>query len=129
MWLYRIAVNSAKNVLIARVREPVIISLDQEESENDYRSPGLTDLETPEDAAVTDDIREAVGAALAGLPETHCMAITLREIDGLTYKQIAVAMATPIGTVRSRVFRARETIDQRLRRVCAGGLGRRDRHR
>ena len=126
-WLHRIAINSAKNVLIARAHGPVMTSLDLEGSENDRYSQHALELETPERIALTDDIRGAVAATLAALPETHRIAIMLREIDELTYKQIAVALDTPIGTVRSRIFRAREIIDQQLCRVYEEGLGRRDR--
>jgi RNA polymerase sigma-70 factor, ECF subfamily len=87
----------------------------------------LWELETPEDLALTDDIRLAVNSALEALPASHRTAIISREIDGLTYEQIAAAMNTPTGTVRSRVFRAREMIDGRLRMVFDSGLGRRAR--
>jgi RNA polymerase sigma-70 factor (ECF subfamily) len=128
-WLHRIAINSAKNVLLARRRDPLLTSLDSEGSDTEHHPRRMMELETPEDIALSDDICHAVGAALAQLPESHRLAITLREIDGFTYKQIAAAMASPIGTVRSRVFRARELIDQQLRRVYPGGLGRHDRRR
>jgi RNA polymerase sigma-70 factor (ECF subfamily) len=81
-------------------------------------------LATPEELALTADTRGMVNAALDGLSEEHRTAITLREIDGLSYRQIASAMSVPIGTVRSRVFRARDLIDCKLRRVHDGGLGR-----
>jgi RNA polymerase sigma-70 factor (ECF subfamily) len=100
---------------------------------DDDSAPELTEclweLETPEDLALTNDIRLAVNAALEALPATHRMAIMSREIDRLTYEQIAAVMVTPIGTVRSRVFRAREMIDHHLRLVFDGGLGRSNRRR
>lgn len=89
----------------------------------------LWELETPEDLALINDIRLAVNAALEAPPATHRMAIMSREIDGLAYEQIAAAMLTPIGTVRSRVYRARELIDHQLRMVFDGGLGRGTRRR
>jgi RNA polymerase sigma-70 factor (ECF subfamily) len=82
-------------------------------------------LATPEELALTSDIRGMVNSALEGLSEEHRTVITLREIDGLSYQQIAAAMSIPVGTVRSRVFRARDFIDHKLRRVHDGGLGRR----
>lgn len=84
----------------------------------------LQEMDTPEKLALTDEMRGAVNASLEQLPEAHRAAIILREIDGLTYAQIAAAMATPVGTVRSRIVRVREIIDQHLRAVFEGGLGR-----
>ena len=129
-WLHRIAINCATNVLRARARDPALTAIDVPNAEDAVDLPTrLRDLETPEDLTVTDDICDLVNATLNTLPDGHRTAIILREIDGLTYEQIAAAMATPVGTVRSRLFRAREVISHQLRRVYAGGLGRRDRRR
>jgi RNA polymerase sigma-70 factor (ECF subfamily) len=84
----------------------------------------LKELETPEELMLTDEIRCMVNVTLAGLSEEHRTIITLREIEGLSYRDIAEAMSIPVGTVRSRVFRARDRIDLQLRRVYDGGLGR-----
>jgi RNA polymerase sigma-70 factor (ECF subfamily) len=129
-WLHRIAVNCAKNVLIARTREARLISLDLPRGEDDAGFPKhLRELETPETLTLTDEIRGMVNTTLDTMPEGHRMAIMLRELDGLSYEEIAAAMDIPLGTVRSRVFRAREIIDRHLRAVYDAGLGRRARVR
>src|ERR1700730_9971943 len=125
-WLYRIASNCARNLLKARGRDLLTSAIDFSDDLNSAHPPSsLQELETPEELTVTDDIRGMVSATLENLSEEHRTVITLREIDGLSYKEIASAMSTPVGTVRSRVFRARDLIDQQLRRVYEGGLGRR----
>jgi len=124
-WLYRIASNCASNLLKARRRDSFKNAIDFSDYHHAVRHPThLWDLATPEELALTADIRGMANAALEGLSEEHRTAITLREIDGLSYQQIASAMSIPIGTVRSRVFRARDIIDDKLRRVHDGGLGR-----
>jgi RNA polymerase sigma-70 factor, ECF subfamily len=124
-WLYRIASNCARNLLNARRRDLLNKAIDFSDYHNAARhSTRLRELETPEELALTADIRGMVNTALEGLSEEHRTAITLREIDGLSYQQIASAMSIPIGTVRSRVFRARDIIDHKLRLVHDGGLGR-----
>jgi RNA polymerase sigma-70 factor, ECF subfamily len=124
-WLYRIACNCAKNLLKARRRDFLSNTIDLADFRNASRQPArLRDLATPEELAVTADIRGTVNSALDGLSEEHRAVITLREIDGLSYQEIASAMSIPVGTVRSRVFRARDFIDHKLRRVHDGGLGR-----
>jgi RNA polymerase sigma-70 factor (ECF subfamily) len=129
-WLHRIAVNSAKNVLMARFRDPVDNTIDlPDDNEVGSDVTRLQELETPEELTRVEDIRGMVNAALEALPEVHRTAIMLREIDGLTYREIAARMATPVGTVRSRVFRARDAIDRGLRQVSDGGLGRLSRRR
>lgn len=129
-WLHRIAINSAKDVLVARARDRAIIRAEMPGGEDAGGFPSrLQELETPEGLTVNEDIRGMVNATLQALPETHRTAIMLREIDGLSYEAIAATMDIPIGTVRSRVFRAREVIDSRLRLVVNGGLGRRGRRR
>jgi RNA polymerase sigma-70 factor (ECF subfamily) len=124
-WLYRIAINTAKNALVARGRNPVSYHLDMQGSED---GPDLLnrlrDPDTPEGLALTEEIRGTVNAAIDALPEDLRTAIVLRELEGLSYEEIATAMDCPIGTVRSRIFRAREAIDRQLSGVFDGGLGR-----
>jgi RNA polymerase sigma-70 factor (ECF subfamily) len=124
-WLYRIAINTAKNALAARERNPVSYELDLQGSDD---SPDmvsrLKDPETPEGLALTEEIRDTVNHAIGELPEDLRTAIVLRELEGMSYEEIAASMDCPVGTVRSRIFRAREAIDRRLREVFDGGLGR-----
>jgi RNA polymerase sigma-70 factor, ECF subfamily len=124
-WLYRIASNCARSLLSARSRGSLIVNIDlQADPDADSPPMRLKELETPEELMFTDEIRRMVNVTLAGLSEEHRTIITLREIEGLSYRDIAEAMAIPVGTVRSRVFRARDRIDLQLRRVYDGGLGR-----
>ena len=124
-WLYRIAINTAKNAVVSRDRSPVDYDLDRSSIDESYDMQGrLKDSETPEGLVLTDEIRQTVNAAIEQLPEDLRTAIVLRELEGLSYEQIASSMGCPVGTVRSRIFRAREAIDQRLREVFEGGLGR-----
>jgi RNA polymerase sigma-70 factor, ECF subfamily len=124
-WLYRIASNCARNLLKARRRDLSKNAADFSGHHGAVRHPKrLWDLATPEELALTADIRGMASAALEGLSEEYRTAILLREIDGLSYQQIASAMSIPVGTVRSRVFRARNIIDHQLRLVHDGGLGR-----
>jgi RNA polymerase sigma-70 factor, ECF subfamily len=117
-WLYRITVNAARGELAARQHDRPMVSLETARgSDLDETALHLTDANTPELAAVADAIRDAVNAALEGLPAGQRRAIALREIEGLSYEEIAVATGTPLGTVRSRIFRARESIDKHLRSV------------
>jgi RNA polymerase sigma-70 factor (ECF subfamily) len=125
-WIYRIAINTAKNALVASKRRPVSFGIDVQDPEQGDLEARLTDGETPEQLALTEEIRETVNAAMGDLPEELRTAIVLREIDGLSYEEIAASMDCPVGTVRSRIFRAREAIDRRLRPIFAGGLGRED---
>jgi len=125
-WLFRIASNCARNILKARRRDLLNNAIDFSDHRDAARHPTrLRELATPEELALTTDIRAMVNSTLGGLSEEHRIVITLREIDGLSYQQIASAMSIPVGTVRSRVFRARDLIDSKLRRVHDGGLGRR----
>lgn len=115
-WLYRIGVNTAKNWLVANGRRaPTSTELDNEEAESYGESDLLRDVDTPERLLMTKQIGNTVNAAMAELPEELRTAITLREIDGLSYEEIAEVMDCPIGTVRSRIFRAREAIAAKLR--------------
>ncbi len=124
-WLYRIAINTAKNAVVSRDRSPIEYDLDRSTTDESYDMQGrMKDSETPEGLVLTDEIRSTVNAAIDALPEDLRTAIVLRELEGLSYEEIAEAMACPVGTVRSRIFRAREAIDRRLREVFEGGLGR-----
>jgi RNA polymerase sigma-70 factor (ECF subfamily) len=124
-WLYRIAINTAKNAVVSRDRSPVDFDLDLQNPDESYDMQGrLKDSETPEGLVLTDEIRGTVNSAIDALPEDLRTAIVLRELEGLSYEEIAATMECPVGTVRSRIFRAREAIDRRLREVFEGGLGR-----
>ncbi|HTQ35969.1 MAG TPA: RNA polymerase sigma factor RpoE [Steroidobacteraceae bacterium] len=124
-WLYRIAINTAKNALLSRDRNPVEFDLDLQSVEESNAMQGrLADPETPESLLATEEIRETVNRAIEELPEDLRMAIVLRELEGLSYEDIAAAMDCPVGTVRSRIYRARESIDRKLSDVFEGGLGR-----
>ncbi len=118
-WLYRIAVNSAKRALLELKRDPLVtesmIAGHDEEDETSFAGSELTDGETPESLMASREVAATVNAAIDALSEDLRQAITLREIEGLSYEEIAEAMNCPIGTVRSRIFRAREAIAERLR--------------
>ena len=115
-WLYRIGINTAKNYLVALGRRaPTTTEFDSEEAESFEDGEQLRDVNTPEAELMTKEIANTVNETLQTLPEELRMAITLREIEGLSYEDIATMMNCPIGTVRSRIFRARETIAERLR--------------
>jgi len=114
-WLYRIAINTVKNHLVARGRRPPGDDVEAEVAEQMEMGGRLRELGTPESHLLSMEIAETVQRALDELPEDLRTAIVLRELDGLTYEEIANAMECPIGTVRSRIFRAREAIDKRLR--------------
>ncbi len=123
-WLYRIAINTAKNALVSSRRRPVDFDLDLQDPEQYEMQARLKDNETPEALLLTDEIRGTVNSAIADLPEDLRTAIVLRELEGMSYEEIAQAMDCPVGTVRSRIFRAREAIDRRLRPIFTAGLGR-----
>ncbi|HKT32011.1 MAG TPA: RNA polymerase sigma factor RpoE [Gammaproteobacteria bacterium] len=114
-WLYRIAINTAKNYLVAENRRPLDHGVDLQDPEQYELQARLRDLDTPERLLLTEEIQRTVEAAIRGLPEDLRTAIILREIDGMSYEEIAQAMSCPVGTVRSRIFRAREAIDGKLR--------------
>jgi RNA polymerase sigma-70 factor, ECF subfamily len=114
-WLYRIAVNTARNTMASRQRRPVDYEADLSESQQSAVESRMRDLDTPEAAALTDEIHRTVNRAVEELPEDLRTAIILREIEGLSYEEIAEAMDCPVGTVRSRIFRAREAIDRNLK--------------
>jgi len=124
-WLHRIAINSAKSVLSLRARNAsVFVSNNMDARDTNDTSSELRDLDTPEELALTDEICSAVNTSIEALCEEQRTAIILREFEGLSYSQVASAMSCPVGTVRSRVFRAREAIDNQLRHVFDDGLGR-----
>ena len=113
-WMYRIAVNTAKNHLAVQSRRPVAAERDITEIEQIEGDNALKDYATPEHMLLRDEIQETIIKAIENLPDELKMAITLREAEGLSYEDIASAMDCPIGTVRSRIFRAREAIDNQL---------------
>jgi RNA polymerase sigma-70 factor (ECF subfamily) len=114
-WLYRIAINTAKNHLVSRSRRPPSSDVDIEDA--DYRDDAdmLRESEDPESALARDQLQSTIHDALTQLPDDLRSALTLREFDGLSYEQIADILECPVGTVRSRIFRAREFVDQRIR--------------
>lgn len=115
-WLYRIGINTAKNYLVTQGRRmPTSTDSDIQEAETFDDGEQLRDINTPESMLATKQIAETVNIAMEALPEELRVAITLREIEGLSYDEIAEVMGCPIGTVRSRIFRAREAIAEKLR--------------
>lgn len=114
-WLYRIAVNTARNSIASRQRRPLDYEADLSESEQSVVESRMRHSDTPEAAALSEEIRATVNRAVEELPEDLRTAIILREVEGLSYEEIAAAMDCPVGTVRSRIFRARESIDRNLK--------------
>ena len=115
-WLYRIGINTAKNYLVAMGRRPqVVTEIEVEDAENYDSGAELRTTDTPETELMSKQVAQTVNDTVAALPEELRTAITLREIEGLSYEEIANLMGCPIGTVRSRIFRARETIAEKLR--------------
>lgn len=114
-WLYRIAVNTAKNYLISQGRRPPKTDIDANDAVQTDAGVSMRETGTPEANALTRELAEAVTRAVDQLPEDLRVAITLRELEGLSYDEIAQVMNCPIGTVRSRIFRARDAIDQEIR--------------
>ena len=114
-WLYRIAINTAKNHLVARNRRPPSSDVEVEDAEFYAGSEALKDIDTPEHSLLRDELQEVVDQAIRDLPEDLRTAVTLREMEGLSYEDIAAIMDCPVGTVRSRIFRAREAIDRSVR--------------
>lgn len=114
-WLYRIAVNTARNTMASRQRRPLDYEADLNESEQAAVESRMRHGDTPEAAALSDEIHRTVNHAVEQLPEDLRTAIILREVEGLSYEEIAEAMDCPVGTVRSRIFRAREAIDRSLK--------------
>jgi RNA polymerase sigma-70 factor, ECF subfamily len=131
-WLYRIAVNTAKKQLLELKRDPLIYQSQMKSADDDETSgperelnPGVADAETPDAVLASKEIAQAVNSAMDALPEELRMAITLREIEGLSYEEIAQALDCPIGTVRSRIFRAREAISNRIKPMLDHQSGKR----
>jgi RNA polymerase sigma-70 factor (ECF subfamily) len=117
-WLYRIAINTAKNYLVSRSRRPPDTDIDVAEGEFQDNSAVLKDIENPENALVSEQLEAVIYQAIDDLPDELKVAVTLREFEGLSYEEIAEVMECPVGTVRSRIFRARESIEKKI-----AGLG------
>jgi RNA polymerase sigma-70 factor (ECF subfamily) len=114
-WLYRIAINTAKNHLVAAGRRPPGDDIDAGDAEQFENAAGLKEYATPERLLLKDELELTIQSAIDALPQDLRTAIVLRELEGLSYEDIADAMDCPIGTVRSRIFRARDAIDKRIR--------------
>ncbi len=114
-WIYRIAINTAKNHLVASSRRPPRADIDAGEAEQYDSATGLKEYATPERMLLKEEIKETIAGAIENLPDDLRTAITLRELEGMSYEEIAQAMDCPIGTVRSRIFRARDAIDGKLK--------------
>jgi len=110
-WLYRIGINTAKNHIVSRGRRPANQDIDIADAEQYGHTEHLSDMDTPESLLLSDEIKQKVAEVIHKLPADLRQAITLRELEGLSYEEIAEVMDCPIGTVRSRIFRAREAID------------------
>jgi RNA polymerase sigma-70 factor (ECF subfamily) len=119
-WLYRIAINTAKNHLVARSRRPPASDVDMNDAEFYTGSEVLKDQDTPENLLFRDELQKVVNETIDSLPEDLKTAVTLREFEGLSYEEIAVVMDCPMGTVRSRIFRAREAIDKQVQIMMDG---------
>lgn len=113
-WLYRIAINTAKNHLVAKGRRPPDTDVDAEDAQYFESDSDLRDIENPENALYRDELQRVINQVLDKLPEDLRAALTLREFEGLSYEEIAQVMNCPVGTVRSRIFRAREAIDNEI---------------
>lgn len=113
-WLYRIAVNCAKNYLVAQGRKPPANDIDAEDAEFYDCADSMRSNASPENLLLSEEVRAVIFNTIDSLPEDLKTAITLREIEGMSYEEIAVVMDCPVGTVRSRIFRAREAIDNKL---------------
>lgn len=119
-WLYRIAINTAKNYLVSRSRRPPSVDVDVADAEYYDGASGLRDSDNPENVLFGNELKQVVDTALAALPEDLRTALTLREFDGLSYEDIADVMDCPVGTVRSRIFRAREAVDVKVKAQMGG---------
>jgi len=113
-WMYRIAVNTAKNHLAAQRRRPMDVELDLQDPEQYDLHAKLKETDTPEGVALSNELQETVERAIAALPEDLRTAIILRELEGMSYEEIAETMECPVGTVRSRIFRARDAIGKKI---------------
>jgi RNA polymerase sigma-70 factor (ECF subfamily) len=119
-WLYRIAINTAKNWLVAQKRRPPASDIDAVDAEQYDMDSRLKEKGTPENELLREEIKQTVYSTIAELPDDLRTAIMLREMEGMSYEEIATTMECPIGTVRSRIFRAREAIDEKLRPLVDG---------
>jgi RNA polymerase sigma-70 factor (ECF subfamily) len=113
-WLYRIAVNTAKNYLAAQRRRPMDVELDLQDPEQYGLHAKLKETDTPESVTISNELQETLERAIAALPDDLRTAIILRELDGMSYEEIAQTMECPVGTVRSRIFRARDAIGKKI---------------
>jgi RNA polymerase sigma-70 factor (ECF subfamily) len=113
-WMYRIAVNTAKNHLAAQRRRPMDVELDLQDPEQYDLHAKLKETDTPEGVTLSNELKETVERAIGALPEDLRTAIILRELDGMSYEEIAQTMECPVGTVRSRIFRARDAIAKKV---------------
>jgi len=119
-WLYRIAVNCAKNYLTSKSRKTPVVDVDINDAEHTHTGAGLRDIDNPADQLNRDQLETIVYETIRSLPEDLRMALTLREFEGLSYDEISKVMECPVGTVRSRIFRAREAVDQALQTAQGG---------
>jgi RNA polymerase sigma-70 factor (ECF subfamily) len=117
--MYRIAVNTAKNYLVSRGRKTPTRDIDLDDAEFFADEANMKDIETPDGLLQRDQLQKVVFDAIEALPEELRMAVTLRELEGMSYEEIAEVMECPIGTVRSRIFRAREAIDRKMQPLLA----------
>lgn len=120
-WLYRIAINTSKNHLTSRARRPPAVDVDAMDATNFYDAPELKEFETPESSLMSDELQQTIHQAIQDLPEDTATAIKLRELEGMSYEEIAQVMECPIGTVRSRIFRARDAIDKQIQETMGEG--------
>lgn len=116
-WMYRIAINTAKNHIVAAHRRPLEYASDISDPEEFEWHSNLQNMDTPERQAIADELRRTIEDTIASLPDELRSAITLRELDGLTYEEISLVMDCPVGTVRSRIFRAREALDKSIKSI------------
>ena len=128
-WLYRIAVNAAKNHLVSAARKPIGVEIDGDGANQGDVAEALRDEDDPEGALRQAELQAAVADAIEALPDDLRLALTLREFDGLSYTQIAEIMECPVGTVRSRIFRARESVDGRIRPLTDRSMARTEKSR
>ena len=119
-WLYKISVNTAKNFLVSQSRRPPMNDVQMDDAEHLEAAGRMHDRATPENEFLREEVERTVLSAVADLPEEIRTALTLREIDGLSYEEIAQIMNCPIGTVRSRIFRGRDAVDRRIRPLVEG---------